>query len=310
MINDYENFSRLDHGSFKAFAAAARTLNFTLAAERAAMTQSGISQHIAKLEQQLETQLFARVNRKVSLTKAGELLLKFIERHKEQTDFLIDEIHGETNRVSGKVRYGMPYSCLFTPHFSLLLNKRRTFGEVDLEVHLCPNDIIFEKLLNQKIDFGFVTRKEPSPAIRSDFFCREEYVLVGNSKAQIKFATQDVLLGSKFVSFPGMDILFDIWVKHHFRTKPIHYESLKIAGFIESLHGAITMVEHGVGITVIPKHCVEDHLRKKILCEISGPNKSPLLNNVSIVTLNEVELPRRVHVMINAFREMKKGASV
>jgi len=50
---EHEDFARLDGGSFKAFVAAAKALNFTTAAEKAAMTQSGVSQHVARLEREL-----------------------------------------------------------------------------------------------------------------------------------------------------------------------------------------------------------------------------------------------------------------
>ncbi|OYZ11959.1 MAG: hypothetical protein B7Y39_19090 [Bdellovibrio sp. 28-41-41] len=46
-------FDRIDTRLFKAFLAAAIAENFTQAAEKAGMTQSGISQHIAKLEEQV-----------------------------------------------------------------------------------------------------------------------------------------------------------------------------------------------------------------------------------------------------------------
>lgn len=308
MINRREDFGRLDHGSFKAFAAAAGTLNFTAAARKAAMTQSGVSQHVARLERQLGAQLFARVGRKVRLTKAGELLLRFIERQEEQTDAVFDAIHREKNRLSGKVRYGMPHSCLFTPHFSLLLDKRKKLGDLDLEVRLCPNDLVFEKLLNREIDFGFVTRRERNPSIDFDFFCREEYVLVGTDPVRAGPIAREEILGRRFVSYPGMAILFDIWAKHQFKAHAPGSESLRIAGSIDSLHGAITMLEHGVGVAVVPRHCVEDRLRRKILRELRGPNRKPLFNDVSIVTLSGAELPRRVHAVIEAFHEMKAGS--
>ena len=47
-----EIYDRIDARLFPAFVAEAKTENFTEAARMAAMTQSGISQHISKLEEQ------------------------------------------------------------------------------------------------------------------------------------------------------------------------------------------------------------------------------------------------------------------
>lgn len=304
---DHEDFSRLDHGAFKAFAAAGEALNFTVAAEKAAMTQSGVSQHVARLEAQLGTRLFTRVNKKVLLTKAGALLLEFIDRQREETERLFERVHGETERLSGKVRYGMPHSCLFTPHFPLLLRKRAEFQQVDLEVRLMPSEVIFDRLLDRHLDFGFVTAKRDNPALRFEPFAREEYVMVGGNRNLLRSLNRKNILSQNFVSYPGMNILFDLWSRHHFGPEGVSFESLKIAGAIDGLHGAITMLEHGVGLSVLPRHCVESQLESGILFESARSRKGALLNDILIATLSGAAQPRRVRAVIDAFWTMKIG---
>ena len=302
----HEDFARLDHGSFKAFAAAAKTLNFTAAAETAAMTQSGVSQHVARLERQLGAQLFTRVNKTVSLTKAGELLLCFIEGQRKETERLFERVHGEVGRLSGKVRYGMPHSCLFTPHFPLLLKKRAKFPQIDLEVQLIPNETLFERLLDRKLDFGFATKICCyDPAVRSELFAQEEYVLVGRDPARLRGLNKESVLAQGFIAYPGMDILFDLWARHYMGAGKLSHESLKLTGVIDGLHGAITMLEHGVGLSVVPRHCVENQLKDGTLFEAAKPKKGALYNEIHIVTLKGVEQPRRVRAVLDAFWEMK-----
>ncbi|NVK39892.1 MAG: LysR family transcriptional regulator [Oceanospirillaceae bacterium] len=62
--------------TLQAFEAAARLGNFTAAARELDSTQSAISQHIRRLEQELGVTLFHRQYRGVSLTEAGERLLE------------------------------------------------------------------------------------------------------------------------------------------------------------------------------------------------------------------------------------------
>lgn len=306
MIN-HEDFARLDHGSFKAFAAAARTLNFTAAADRAAMTQSGVSQHVARLERQLGAQLFARVNKRVSLTKAGEILLCHIEGQHKETERLFERVHGEVGRLSGKVRYGMPHSCLFTPHFPLLLKRRAAkFPEIDLEVQLIPNETLFERLLDRKLDFGFATKLCCfDPAVNFELFAQEEYVLVGRDPTRLRGLNKEKLLAQGFVDYPGMSVLFGLWSRHYCGGGKVPYESLKIAGTIDGLHGAITMLEHGVGLSVVPRHCVEKQIAAGLLFEAPRCRKGALLNEIHIVSLKGVEQPRRVRAVLDAFWEMK-----
>src|SRR5947209_5102525 len=138
MKHDYL-FRDIDHGLFKAFSAAAQELNFTRAAEKAAMTQSGVSQQIAKLETQLGTTLFTRINKRVTLTRSGQLLLQYIETQQNELDRLLEQVASETRTLSGKIHYAMPHSCLFTPHFPLLLKGFSSHPQVSLKVSLCPN---------------------------------------------------------------------------------------------------------------------------------------------------------------------------
>lgn len=305
MILDPAAFDRLDHGALKGFAAAARTLNFTRAAEEAAMTQSGVSQHVARLERQLGAQLFTRVNRKVALTRAGELLLRFVDHHLEQTGGLLEQIHAEVGELKGLVRYGMPHSCLFTPHFPMLLHSREAFPKVDLDVSLIPNETIFKRLLDRQLDFGFVTRRYEDPAVRFEFFAREEYVLVGKDRAQLKGVTAKNVLQQRWVDYPGMDVLFELWARRALGNRRVHHGCLDVAGRIDSLHGAITMLLHGVGITVLPRHCVEKHLDEGRLEERRC--MSPLKNDIHIVSLEGVRRPRRVQAVMDAFWEMVAG---
>ncbi len=60
----------------KYFVAAAETLNFTAAAKKCYVTQSSLSQQIKQLENEWNIALFTRQNNTLTLTKAGEKLLK------------------------------------------------------------------------------------------------------------------------------------------------------------------------------------------------------------------------------------------
>jgi len=303
MLDELAMLERLNHGYFRAFAAAAKTLNFTSAARQAAMTQSGVSQHIAKLEKQLGTKLFTRSKKGVALTKAGELLLTFIESQKSETSALIDKIQGAIDCRKGKVRYAMPYSCLLTPHFALLLDRRARFSENDLEVGLHSSAVILQQLLDHKIDFGFVSVRPDDKRFSFTLACREEYILAGRDEASS--VGKKFLLESDFVSYPGMENLYGIWSSHHFGVRALPYSSLHISGSVNSLQGAVIMAEGGLGISVFPRHCVKN-LLGHTLFEYPGPRKKPIVNDIYIATLRGENVPRRVRTVMDLILETKK----
>ena len=63
----------LNEGLIQSFLTLADTLNFTEAARKLFFTQQALSKQIAKLEQELGSDLFQRDRNHVSLTREGEI---------------------------------------------------------------------------------------------------------------------------------------------------------------------------------------------------------------------------------------------
>lgn len=78
------------------------TGNFSRAAEALNYTQSGISQMMAGLEEELGVQLFARIKKGVILTDNGKRLLPYIQEMVNQKDKLRQAAFNINNKVGGK----------------------------------------------------------------------------------------------------------------------------------------------------------------------------------------------------------------
>lgn len=290
----------IDSSCFKAFLAASQTLNFTEAARVVGMTQSGVSQHVAKLERDVGAELFLRVGKKVILTESGKALLKFIENYQDTVSNLRDEIQENTASLKGKVKYAMPATCLLSPHFSLFLEfKRSHFPELELYVDLHASEEVIKRVLMAEINFGFVTKKVMNDEIDYQPFCEEEYVLVANSK-NLKTSSE-----WNWISYPGSDVLQEAWIDQQ-EAKLLKNISMKMTGETNSIHAALTMVSEGLGVTIVPRHCVEaSDLRTKL--KIHELGKKPVKNMIYIVTLKSISMPRRVVVAIETFHKIKKA---
>ncbi len=70
----------MESGDLKIFQAVARKGSISKAAESLHYVQSNVTNRIQQLERQLQTQLFYRTNRGMTLTPAGENLLKDADR--------------------------------------------------------------------------------------------------------------------------------------------------------------------------------------------------------------------------------------
>jgi DNA-binding transcriptional LysR family regulator len=305
---DSTKYLELESSYFKAFLHAARELNFTRAAEKAAMTQSGVSQQIDKLEKQLGLPLFHRINKNVTLSQAGRLLLDYVESHQDSLGDLFNRLGISERSLSGKVGYAMPHSCLFTPHFPLLLQARKNFPEVDLKVTLCSNEEIVQLLLKREIDFGFLTQKSNNPALSHELFAVEEYLMVASPEWVRNHRPKlEEISNHPFVSYPGMGNLFDTWKRHYLpKKRNLSSESLKIHGEINSLNGAVTMLTHGMGLSVVPSHVVQQEIKRNQLEILSFGNRTKVQSEICIVQLKDLQQPERVKVVLNEFELIKK----
>jgi DNA-binding transcriptional LysR family regulator len=136
-------------------------------------------------------------------------------------------------------------------------------------------------------------------------FCQEEYVLVSGDKRDFENLNPKSLLKTRFLAYPGVDVLFGYWLAHHFpKTRDITWNALNVVGEINNLHGVLEMVVSTMGVTIIPKHCVDDLFQSKKLFEYPG-NGKPLLNDIYIATLAGRAIPRRVQTLVDVFFEMK-----
>ena len=88
------------------------------------------------------------------------------------------DVNANTNLIEGIVSYAMPASCLLSPHFPILLERRLEYPNLELKLELTPTDQVFQQILSGKIDFGFVTKRIDHPRLDYLSFCQEEYVAV------------------------------------------------------------------------------------------------------------------------------------
>jgi len=293
----------LDPKLFTAFAAAAELENFTRAAQVARMTQSGVSQHVAKLEEQIGRQLFKRIGKKVVLTQAGKMLLHFLHSHVADLDSFFDRVQTEQTALSGTVSYAMPPSCLFSTHFQDLLEKRRQHPDLRLKVTVASSPEILDLVLQNTVDFGFLTVRPENPALMLQPYCDEEYVFVSANQLAMSTMRPEDVFAHAMIAYPGADVYYNAWIRHYLPHEKRDFHSLMRTGEINSLDGAITMVVGGLGSGIFPQHCVQAKIDAGALFRLQtkGP---PLLNAVFMARLAEAVPPRRVSQVMEWFFEM------
>lgn len=91
-MTDYPRSRPLTLHGLRGFLAAARHLSFTLAANELHLTQSALSRQIQALEEEIGQALFLRYRRQISLTPAGQSLLKAVSAGLRHIDEGVEEL--------------------------------------------------------------------------------------------------------------------------------------------------------------------------------------------------------------------------
>src|ERR1700721_131845 len=97
----------LDTDQLRSFLAIVDTGSFTRAAERVNKTQSAVSMHVRRLEEQLGCALFVKQGRGARLSEEGEKLIDFARRMMQIEASALAAL--SRRGLNGRVRLGMPH---------------------------------------------------------------------------------------------------------------------------------------------------------------------------------------------------------
>src|SRR5271169_6953438 len=126
------NQPMLDTDQLRSFLAIVDSGSFTKAAERVHKTQSAVSMHIRRLEEQLGCALFVKQGRGAKLTAEGESLIDFARRIIQVEAGTVAALSRKGLR--GTVRLGIPddYAEAFLAEILTRFNRRHPLVEVSV----------------------------------------------------------------------------------------------------------------------------------------------------------------------------------
>jgi DNA-binding transcriptional LysR family regulator len=236
----------------KTFCTLANVGHFTRTAEKLFMTQSGVSQHIKKLEKQLDSQLLIREGKSFSLTAAGfQLHQKGLEllRASDELEVLIKQ----DKAYVGRVKIASPGS-VGLKIYAHLLDLQQHHPELVIDFRFAPNKAIQQALADRTLDVALITELTNNSSLLSEKIAEEPLVLVTSNK--IRSVNWQTLLELGFISHPDAE--------HHSRqllsmnfTAFEHVEQFRCKGFSNQISLILDPVTRGFGFTVLPLFAVK-----------------------------------------------------
>lgn len=254
-------------GDCKLFRDVAQARSLSRAAAMNGISQSAATQHIQELEKQLGVILLDRSTRPLGLTAAGKLyadLCRDVLRREEDFVAALDDVKSE---AEGTVRVASIYSIGLSEMTRLRESFAQSCPGAQLHIELLRPDKVYEAVLEDKADLGFISY----PEHRRDLTIipwREERMTVAVYPSH-PFASRSILRppdldGQDFVTFDE-EVIIRRELERFFRENGI---SVSIAMQFDNIQSIKEAVALGTGISILPERTMETEVEQKRLVSI------------------------------------------
>jgi DNA-binding transcriptional LysR family regulator len=265
--------------------------HFTRTAERLHMTQSGVSQHVRKLEDQLERPLLIRQGKQFTLTDAGERL------YREAREIILslsnlEQRVGEDPAYEGLVRVMSPGSLglKLYPH---LLELQRQHTKLVIDYQFAPNSDVEESIFENSVDIGFMTSPSNLDEVSFKTIAEETLLLVTPKGFPEPNWAQLLQLG--FIDHPDGAHHAGLLLGANYPEFQ-HSNLFEKKGFSNQISLILEPVSMGLGFTVLPAYAVEAFQKPQLVesHRLSNPVSETLYIGVS----HKKPIPTRVNTVI------------
>ena len=169
----------------KVFQSVAKNLSFTKASQELFVSQPAITKHIQELETCYQTRLFDRQGSKISLTEAGELLLKHSEKILDDYKQLEYEMHLLHDEYIGELKLGASTTIAQYVLPPLLANFITKFPQISLSLINGNSRGVEVALQEHRIDLGLVEGIFRLPNLKYTAFLQDELVAVVHMRSKL-----------------------------------------------------------------------------------------------------------------------------
>jgi DNA-binding transcriptional LysR family regulator len=257
------------------FVAVAEEANFTRAAERVHISQSGVSAQIRQLENDLGATLIDRSGRSATVTPAGAAALERAREVLASVTAMRRAVDDVTGLIRGRIAVGMVTACMVTPLFDALAVFHGAHPGVEIALSEDNSDRLIENVRSGDADIALVgVAGAPPLGLRSMTIVSERLVAVvpaGHPLAEQQQPALADVCAHPIVCLPtgtGIRTVFD--------------NACSVAGIRPNIAlqaaapGAVAdLAGRGLGVAILSQSTVpadDDRLRALVVADVRTPS--------------------------------------
>ena len=254
----------MDFKQLEVFVCVAKYKSFSKAATNLFLTQPTVSSHIQKLEKELNTTLFERSNKSISLTPSGKILYDNAIIILNNCKKALSDLNDYSNKIDGLIHIGtssVPETYIL-PSFINYFHSFYPDVKYNLS-HYNSLDVVSE-VLDEKIDFGFIGFKPNNNKIKCLDLIEDELVFICSGDISIPntngFIDIDKILNFDFIIRKSGSGTHNLMTSS-LADNNINIDSLNIIAHVDSNESIKEMVSTGLGVSFISYISAIDYIK-------------------------------------------------
>jgi len=251
----------MDFANLKAFISVAETGSFSEASEQLYLTQPAISKRIASLEAELDTELFDRIGRQVSLTETGKALLPRARQILLEVEDSQREIQNLSNKVSGTLRIGTSHHIGLHRLPPVLRAFTKRHPDVELDIRFMDSEEACRAVEHGDLEMGIVTLPlSPSPVLNTNIIWPDPLSVIVSKDHPLKKLKQVSLkqLAEHKAVLPARGTFTREIIEQAFKQKLVDVDISLSTNYLETIK---MLVSVGLGWSVLPMSMIDKDVK-------------------------------------------------
>ncbi|NIE66302.1 LysR family transcriptional regulator [Burkholderia sp. Ax-1719] len=269
----------------KSFATVAACHSFTEAARQLDLTQSSVSEHVRRLEEEIGRRLFVRDTHSLAITPDGEAMLAHAGAILQAINRAESQFRAP--RLRGRVRLGCSDDIALGPLPAVLTAFRNAHPDVELEITIGMTGQLYELLDEGAIELMVGKRRLGDRRGTALFTGRLEWLVRAGTAVDLAQPLPLILVAEPSVT---RAVVLDALAQTDFRWQVVCTSS--------SHSGCVAAARGGLGITVRPQYLAARGLAPPV-----NVASLPVLPDVEFIALAAKRLSRPAQTLLQLLHE-------
>ncbi len=259
----------MDLRQLESFVEIAKQKSFSRAAETLYLSQPTLTGHIQSLEDELETVLFNRYGKQVTLTGAGHIFYN----HAVNILNLREQAYYSMSQYKGRMAGELAIAASTVPQICLLPGLLKAFGgcypEISYEIKQFDSEGVISTIVSGSMDFGFVGTVSSYPGLDMYKIGEDRLILITPAKGELSrlkgdSVTWEQIKNERFILREEGSATKNFFLSC-LRDQKIDIDEINVVANIENPTTIVQCVRNGLGITFISERMVKKEIEQGLL---------------------------------------------